>query len=131
MSSNAEIAARLYECFTTGDMEGLFALLDPEIEWELVGPEEIPYFGRYSGVDEVRSFFELLGANLEVEAFEVESVVATDSGAVAQVSERARFTANGGRYDMRWCHLIETSDGRIVRFTDYLDTAPMLVAWRR
>ncbi len=35
-----------------------------------------------------------------------------------------------GPYEMRWCHVLEIEGGRIVRFTDHLDTAPMLAPWR-
>ena len=131
MSTNEETAARLYECFTTGDIDGLLTLLDPQIEWELVGPQEIPYFGRYSGLDQVRTFFERLGSHLEVERFNLHTLIPTMSGAVTQGSERACFVKNGECYEMRWCHVIEIRDGLIVSFTDYLDTAPMLAAWTR
>ena len=131
MSTNEKTAARLYECFTAGDIDGLLALLDPKIEWELVGPEEIPYFGKYTGLDQVRMFFEQLGSHLEVERFDLDTLTPTVSGTVAQGSERACFVTNGACYEMRWCHVIEMRDGLIVRFTDYLDTAPMLAAWTR
>ena len=131
MDNDATVAARLYECITAGDIDGLIALLDPDVEWELVGPTEIPHFGRYEGTERVKEFFELLGSHLAVESFEIGSLTPTDSGAVAQGAERARFVKNGASYDMRCCHVIEVRDGLIRRFTDYLDTAPMLDAWRR
>jgi ketosteroid isomerase-like protein len=31
---------------------------------------------------------------------------------------------------MRWCHVLEIDQGQITRFTDHLDTAPMIEAWR-
>ena len=131
MPTSDEIANRLYAYFEAGDIDALLGLLDPEVEWELVGPREIPYFGKYKGLDEVRTFFERLGSSLEVERFDLDTITATTSGAVAEGSEQASFRANGERYEMRWCHVIEVEDERIVRFTDYLDTAPMLAAWAR
>lgn len=124
------MASRLYEAFSSGDVEGLLALLDPEVEWELVGPDEIPYFGAYRGVEEVRSFLGLLGEHCRVEEFEVLSLIETDHGALAEGRERGHYTGHSRAYEMRWCHVLEIVDGRVKRFTDHLDTAPMIEAWR-
>ena len=127
---NTAVARRLYDAFTTGDLEGVFAVLHPGVEWELVGPAEIPYFGRYRGAEEMRRFFEVLGATCQVEAFEVHQTTETARGAVVEGFERGTFVGRGS-YEMRWCHVMEMEDGLIRRFTDHLDTAPMSDAWRR
>lgn len=124
------VAHMLYEAFRRGDVEALTALLDPQVEWELVGPTEIPYFGAYRGTEEVRRFLGLLADHCQVEEFEVQSVIETQRGALAEGRERGRFTGHPLAYEMRWCHVLEISAGRITRFTDHLDTAPMIEAWR-
>jgi uncharacterized protein len=130
LSANSTVATNLYEAFRRGDAEALLALLDPVVEWELVGPDEIPYFGAYRGVDEVRRFLGLLGEICQVELFEVRSLIGTDRGALAEGRERGRFAGRRQPYEMRWCHVLEIDQGRITRFTDHLDTAPMIEAWR-
>ena len=129
-STSHDVAASLYDAFGAGDIERIISLLDPAVVWELVGPDEIPYFGRYEGVAEVRTFFERLGEWCIVEQFEVSRIVETERGALAEGLERGRFTGRDAGYDMRWCHVMTISSGRITAFTDYLDTAPMLAAWR-
>jgi ketosteroid isomerase-like protein len=129
-TANPALAHRLYEAFGRGDVEGLLAVLDPQVEWELVGPAEIPYFGSYRGTGEVRRFLELLGDHCQVEEFEVRSLIGTERGALAEGRERGRFTGHPLAYEMRWCHVIEIDGGLITRFTDHLDTAPMIDAWR-
>ena len=129
-AANLALARRLYEAFGRGDVDGLLAVLDPQIEWELVGPAEIPYFGSYRGTEEVRRFLELLGGLCQVEEFEVRTLIGTERGALAEGRERGRFTGRPVAYEMRWCHVIEINGGRIKRFTDHLDTAPMIDAWR-
>ncbi|MDX2381183.1 MAG: nuclear transport factor 2 family protein, partial [Acidimicrobiia bacterium] len=123
-------AETLYAAFAQGAIEVVLELLDPDITWELVGPAEIPYFGRYEGVTEVRRFFDLLGTHCVVEAFEVNHLTETATGVVAEGFERGRFAGHSDTYDMRWCHVMTMSQGHITTFTDYLDTAPMLAAWR-
>ena len=55
--SNCAVARKLYDAFLAGDLKAIYALLDPGVEWELVGPEEVPHFGIYRGIDEVKRFF--------------------------------------------------------------------------
>jgi ketosteroid isomerase-like protein len=129
-ATNVDVARSLYEAFGRGDVDALVALLDPQVEWELVGPGEIPYFGAYRGPQEVRRFFGLLADHCEVEEFEVFSLIETERGALAEGRERGRFAAHARTYEMRWCHVLEIDRGRIRRFTDHLDTAPMIEAWR-
>ena len=124
------VAEQLYAAFGAGDIPGVLSLLAPDVIWELIGPDDIPYFGRYEGVQQVESFFELLGHWCIVESFEVTRITTTDVGVVAEGTERGRFADRVRSYDMRWCHVMRVADGRIVEFTDYLDTAPMLEAWR-
>ena len=127
--SSQTVAERLYEYFGAGRIDSVLALLHPDVSWELVGPEDIPYFGRYRGRSEVGRFFELLGKWCIVEEFEVTRLTPTAAGVVAEGRERGRFAGRGGDYSMRWCHVMRIDAGQIVEFTDYLDSAPMLAAW--
>jgi ketosteroid isomerase-like protein len=90
---SVEVASRLYEAFSSGDVDGLLALLDPEVEWELLGPEEIPYFGAYRGIEEARRFLGLLRDHCQVEEFEVRSLIETEQGALARVASGATSPA--------------------------------------
>jgi ketosteroid isomerase-like protein len=128
--SPSAVAETLYGAFARGAIDVVLEQLDRDVVWELVGPSELPYFGRYEGIPEVRRFFDLLGTHCLVERFEVTGIVETESGAVAEGFERGRFAGHPDAYDMRWCHVMTMSGGRITTFTDYLDTAPMLAAWR-
>jgi ketosteroid isomerase-like protein len=130
LGGNVEVAGRLYEAFGRRDVDALIAVLDPGVEWELVGPSEIPYFGAYRGPEEVRRFLGLLGEHCQVDEFEIQSLVTTDRGALAEGRERGRFRGHSLAYEMRWCHVFEIDGRRVTRFTDHLDTAPMIAAWR-
>jgi MFS family permease len=58
-------------------------------------------------------------------------LIGTDRGALAQGRERGHFVGHPEPYEMRWCHVkLEIDRGRITRFTDHLDTAPIIEAWR-
>jgi ketosteroid isomerase-like protein len=128
--SSRTVAERLDAAFGADDLETVMGLLDPEVDWELVGPPEIPCFGRYRGLAEVRRFFEILGERCVVDALDPQRLTETAEGVVVEGSERGSFRGRPAPYQMRWCHLTSVRDGRVVRFVDHMDTAPMLAAWR-
>jgi ketosteroid isomerase-like protein len=76
---NCAIAKQLYDTFLAGDLHGILALLDPRIEWEVVGQEEVPHFGMSRGLDEVKRFFSIIGQINRVESFEVRSCPLVDT----------------------------------------------------
>lgn len=129
-SGNCAVAKQLYEAFLAGDSDAIFALLDPDIEWEIVGTKEVPHFGVYRGLDEVKRFFALIGEINRVESFEVLSCTETEAGAYVECRERGHFEGHPDKFDMRSCQILEISGGRIVRFRIYQDTAQMVDAWR-
>ena len=126
---NSAIARQLYDAFLAGDVEAIYALLDPQIEWELVG-SEVPHFGVYRGLDEVRRFFSLIGEINRVESFEVLSITETENGAYVECRERGHFEGHPKPFDLRSCQILEIQGGRITRFRIYQDTAQMVDAWR-
>ena len=130
VQSNCAVARKLYEAFLAGDLQAIYALLDPGIEWELVGPKEVPHFGLYRGLDEVKSFFSIIGEINRVESFEVLSCTGTEKGAYVECRERGHFEGHPKHFEMRSCQLMEIEGGRIVRFRIYQDTAQMVDAWR-
>lgn len=128
--SNCAVAEKLYDAFLAGDLQGIYALLDPQVEWELIGSEEVPHFGLYRGLDEVKRFFAIVGEINRVESFEVLSCTETARGAYVECREQGHFEGHPRRFDVRSCQILEVADGRIVRFRIYQDTSQMVDAWR-
>ena len=46
-SENVELIRRGYESFNRGDLDDVFARVDPEIEW--ITPQRTPFAGTYRG----------------------------------------------------------------------------------
>ena len=127
---NCAVAKKLYEAFLAGDLKGIYALLDPRVQWEIVGSKEVPHFGLFRGLDEVKRFFSLIGEINRVESFEILSYTETEKGAYVECRERGHFEGHPKHFEIRSCQLLEIEDGRIVRFRIYQDTAQMMDAWR-
>jgi ketosteroid isomerase-like protein len=118
------------EAFLAGDLEAIYALLDPRIEWEIIGSREVPHFGFDRGLDAVKRFFSIIGKINRVESFEVLSCTETENGAYVECRERGHFEGHPKPFEMRSCQLLAIEDGRIVRFRIYQETAQMEDAWR-
>ena len=124
------VARQLYDAFLAGDLDAIYQLLHPAIEWELVGPAEVPHFGRYEGLEGVKAFFATVGRINHVESFEVVSYTETEKGACVECLERGHFEGHPLPFELRSCQIMELEDGRIRRFRIYQDTARMVDAWR-
>lgn len=127
---NCAVTKKLYDAFLAGDLQTIYALLDPQVEWELVGSKEVPHFGLFRGVDEVKRFFSIIGEINRVESFEVLSYTETEKGAYVECRERGHFEGHPNHFEIRSCQILEIKEGRIVRFRIYQDTSQMVDAWR-
>lgn len=127
---NCVIAKTLYDAFLAGDIDTIYSLLDPSIEWELVGSTEVPHFGFYKGIEEVKRFFSTISEINNVESFEVLSYTETEKGAYVECLERGHFKDHPLPFELRSCQILEISNGRITRFRIYQDTSQMVDAWR-
>ncbi|MHB8377404.1 MAG: nuclear transport factor 2 family protein [Dehalococcoidia bacterium] len=127
---NVEVVMRLYGAFGRGDMPGILALLDGEVDWEFYGPKTIPFAGRYSGRDGMERFFRTVAESAEVEAFgpEEEPIAAGDK-VVVQGHERVRAKTTGRTFETHWIHVFTLRNGKIVKLREYYDTAAMQAAF--
>ena len=53
---NVGVVQQVYGAFGRGDLDGLIALLDPQVSWRTPGPPDLPTAGMRHGVDAVRDF---------------------------------------------------------------------------
>jgi ketosteroid isomerase-like protein len=127
---NCAVAKKLYDAFLAGDLDAIYALLDPHVEWEIVGSKEVPFFGVFRGLKEVKHFFSIIGEINRLDSFEVLSCTETEKGAYVECRERGHLKGHPKPFEMRSCQLLEIREGRIGRFRIYQDTAQMVDAWR-
>ena len=121
--SNVDAVRRSYEAFARGDLDGVVADMDPEIEWHQA--QGLPHGGLYRGLAEVRAaIFDPLAAEWWDE-FGAEPGELLDAGDEVVVIGRYRGRARGtGReLDVPYVHVWSFRDGRAWRFRQFLDTA--------
>jgi ketosteroid isomerase-like protein len=113
---NEELVRKGYEAFSTGDMDTLRQLLDPQVVWHAAGRN--PLSGDYRGVEDVLGFFGRTVQHTEGSfRVSVEEVLVNDDGAA--VVQRSSGRRNGKSFDDRGVQLFRIRDGKTVEVWQY------------
>lgn len=122
-TENVRIVEQIYQCFATGDIPGLVALLSPEIEWNEA--ENFPYAdgNPYRGPDAILSgVFARIGAEWEGFAAHPEQIL--DAGDTVIMLGRYSGTckATGRSMNPQVAHIWTLAEGKAVKFQQLADT---------
>lgn len=127
---NVEVVRRGYDAFGRGDLQTLLSLFDDNIEWVSPGPPEVPTSGTRRGKQQVAEFFRHVGEMFEFERFEPKTFIAQGDQVVVLGEDKSRFKATGAVMNGEWAHAFTLRNGKVVRFQEYLDTAPLVAELR-
>jgi uncharacterized protein len=124
---NVATIRRVYEAFRTRDMDVIQELFAPDIAiWQ---SPELPWGGDYHGHDGAFTFLLKVVEHIESQVT-TESLFGAGDHVVQTGRTRGTVRANGAPFDVPEAHVWESRDGKVVRFTVYIDTAAMLAAVR-
>ncbi len=119
--SNLAMVQNAYEAFGRGDIEGVVAALDPDIEWIEGDIEGLPYGGAHHGaqavVDEV---FAQIPATYD--SFELEPQEWVDGGDTVVMLGRVTIRKDDREAASRVAQVWTLRDGRAVRFESFQDS---------
>jgi uncharacterized protein len=128
MGSPTQTVEAMYAAFARGDVPGVLALLDPNVEW--VTPATLPWSrGRYAGRDGVRQYFMSFAEALDEASVEPHELIDCDERVVALGEERARVRATGERFASPFSHVIRVRDGLVAELRGHVDTAAIRSAF--
>ena len=123
---NVEIARRGYEAFNGGDMEAVYASLDPEVVWEewSAAPDAKTYYGH----DGVREFFDKLWESFDLLRFDPQEFIEVGNHLVVPTVVRVRGRESGTEATLSTVHLWTYRDGKGLRVQVYESKAEALEA---
>jgi ketosteroid isomerase-like protein len=125
---NVEVARAAYEAFNRGDIDGMLGLCAPDIEWQDRGGPSLDTTG-ITGKDAVRAYFETVLEPWEEVRREPEEIIDLGGDRVLVLFRTfARGKGSGVEVDARAGDLVTFKEGRVVRWTGYLDRAQALEA---
>jgi uncharacterized protein len=128
VTDKTELLERMYRAFGERDLETIASLLDPAITiWQT---EELPWGGRYEGLDGFAAFFGKLSGTITSQVA-VDDIYEAGDHVVQMGFTRGTVNATGVEFDVREVHVWEVRDGKAVSFRAYIDTPAMLAALDR
>jgi ketosteroid isomerase-like protein len=130
MTNTIELVQSLYEAFKRGDLETIFAAVDPNINWiSNADPALIPWGGERKGVAAAKEFFEELAEHVEFESFMPREFLGGSDSVTVLGHTTARLKPSGGRVENEWAHIFKVQNGKVLEFREYLDTHAVVQAY--
>lgn len=123
---NIQAARRLYECFAAGDIPGVLALFDEQLQWqEAEGNPYQPDGNPWTGIQPVLQLFGRLASEWDGFAVHISTLTPIPEGVLAEGRYTGRCRSTGRDLNAEVAHRLTFRNGKLVRFKQYLDTAQM------
>ncbi len=122
--SNVDEARAAYDAFSSGDLERLSEGFAEDAEW--VTSDELPLGGIVNGREQILANFGRIPSYWS--QFSVEPDRFLDCGDVVVVTGTQRASGEGGSFEAPFVHVMEFSDGKVVRGEFHGDSAKALKA---
>jgi ketosteroid isomerase-like protein len=125
MTSNTEATRKGYESFRRGDIPALISdLIADNCTWVIPGPKDkLPWAGTFKGKQEIANFFTQVGDNIEFTEFGPREMIEQGDTVVALGTMTGRAKKTGKTVRNEWAHVFKYSQGKVVFFQEYIDTA--------
>ncbi len=129
MADNGACISGLYASFAKGDVPAVLGALDPKVEWREA--DGFPYAGTYKGPDAVlQGVFMPLGTDWDGFTVIPDEIVASGDRVIAMGHYAGKYKATGKSFRTPFAHAWRLSDGKVVNFQQYTDTAVVQEATR-
>lgn len=125
---NLDVIRGGYEAFGRGDINALLELFDDQIHWVTPGPPELATSGKRTGRQAVAQFFAAVNEVFDIQRFEPKEFIAQGDRIVVLGEEAARVRSTGKLVELDWVHVFTMSNGKVVAFQEFFDTAAVVAA---
>lgn len=128
---NIQLTQQIFTAFQEGDVPFLLNILAEDVEWYVAGSQEhIPLAGTYHGREQVAQVFQTVGKFLELQQFQPQEFVAQGDRVVVFGHALGCIQSTNHTVEYDWVHLFTLYDGKVTKFSEYLDTAAITAAFR-
>lgn len=112
---NLERIQTTFRAIAQGDFNAVAALLDEDVEMELIGSDKIPVGGRWRGREEVKEASRSNFATVADQHADLLAMAEHGDDVVVFCRERGRVRATGALYDILWSQHFTFENGLIKR----------------
>ena len=136
MSDHLATVKAIYEAFGRGDIPALLEHVSDDVQWEAWADNTaqkagVGWMAPRRGKAGVAEFFQVVAEELDVQEFQVLSLMAGGDQVAAEFVISANLRKGGGNYRDEEMHLWTFgADGKVVRLRHYLDTAKHAAVWQ-
>lgn len=127
---NIQVIRDAYEAFKRGDVLKVLDGLTDDVEWETLGPPEIPYARTFHGLDGAAEFFRILTQTEDVQKFEPQRFFAEGDMVVVLGRYEARVKNTGKVAQADFVHTFVFRNGKVAKYREYFDTAAYAKAYQ-
>jgi ketosteroid isomerase-like protein len=130
-SGNVQVVKDAYAAFLRGDIEGVLALVDDNVDWHGVKGTDgaAPHAGARRGRAAVATFFQQVADSTEFTRFEPREFIAQGDQVAVIGDYAARVKGNGRSIACDWVMVFDVRNGRITRFREWTDSAQLVRAY--
>lgn len=122
-NQNLEWIAPLYEAFNTGDLEAVFGRIAEDADWVIIGDRaEIPVSGTAKGHGEIQDLFFRVFEHIEISGNYPHHIYGQGKHITVHGSLTSTARATKKEIQSPFVDLLEVEDGKIIRYTRFLDT---------
>lgn len=132
MSTSTPLAVvqEAYAAFGAGDVGRILGLVAVPCDWEFVGPAGLAYAGARRTHAQIGQFFADVAAADDIQTFEPREFIAAGDHVTVLGFQRAVAKPRGRAFESEWVHVFTVTDGKVVRWRGFYDTAASMDARR-
>jgi uncharacterized protein len=130
-SENTALVQQAYALFGRGDIPGLLRLMSPDVVWEIMEVENVPFTGTFEGLGGLQRFFSTLAGTVDILKFEPQEFIAQRDKVVVLGESLFRTKDSGKEFGNKWAHVTTVANGKLKHFQDYGDTAAAEKAFKK
>ncbi len=112
---------RLYEVLLLGDHDQWAEVCHPEFYLDIVGPEIVPFVGKWTGLGEVIAAVRRNFAFLEQQYVEINTVIAQGDKLIVIAFEQGIYRMTGKPYATHFFHCFFFRDGKLAGCREFID----------
>ena len=127
--SNVDVVKSIYDAFAKGDIESVFALIDPNVEW--IESDDVPYGGRFVGHEAIqRGVFAKIGKEWDNFVARVDEFIDAGDTVVALGVDSGTYKSTGKCMQAPTASIWTFRNGKLKKFRQYIDTLAVVDAMK-
>ena len=120
--SNLQIIQQLYKNFAAGNMPDVLAAFDKDIVWIRPGEPDIPFAGKFVGMEGLAKMFALQSSSIKIKSFVPEKFCANEDTVVVLGNDTVEVIPTSKSYHTDWVQAFTLRGGLITEVMVYIDS---------